>query len=126
MGKKCIVRNRKCKNPKCALKYVKKIINTHEKPKNQRQREVDFGGERERLTDLRAPNSYSHTHKKNRDIPNRGFKYEAVFGQRIFASKTKCKPTSVGASQIRGNANHANRQNQDFNFKDQMQPMQTI
>ena len=27
MGKKCIVRNRKCKNPKCALK----IINTHEK-----------------------------------------------------------------------------------------------
>ena len=31
MGKKCIVRNRKCKNPKCALKYVKKIINTHEK-----------------------------------------------------------------------------------------------
>ena len=82
MGKKCIVRNRKCKNPKCALKYVKKIINTHEKyALNQkiRDRERLILEEKERGWQILEHQIVTHT-KKNRDIPNRGFKYEAVFG----------------------------------------------
>ena len=66
------------------IKICKKIINTHEKDAlNQkiRDRERLILEEKERGWQILEHQIVTHTHKKkNRDIPNRGFKYEAMFG----------------------------------------------